>query len=305
MQRGEKIKPALLGGFIFLGILLILFFIYFAGKFSFILGGGYTLYLEYDFLDNLSSGAKVRVSGGPAIGYVDNVSFETGKIVVKILIDGKYKINRGADFNIYSTSLVGQKYINISGYNPKATEFYTNNEYIIGVTPIGFSRSIEFLGEGFKALLAQEGGDTVNKVKNTLKNISELIEGLNRVIHENEKDIRGSVHNLNQGLKGTAEVMTRLNTTLNNLENITKKLNSTVAAIDDSQVAAIVSNVAGITMELKNLSADINRLSYDKNSALSLLRDKEFRTRLENTIKNMESFSKSISENPSRLLFGK
>ncbi len=176
MQRGEKIKPAILGAFIFSGMFLILLFIYFAGKFSFILGGGYSLYLEYDFLDNLQSGAKVRVSGGPAIGYVDNVSFETGKIVVRLLIEGKYRINRGADFNIYSTSLVGQKYINISGYNPNSKEFYTNNEYIIGVTPIGFSRSIELLGATFKSLLAQEGVDTVNKVRDTFKNVTELIE---------------------------------------------------------------------------------------------------------------------------------
>ncbi len=304
MERGKKINNVALGAFIFAGIFLLFFFIYFAGKFSFLLGGGYSLSIEYDFVDNLQIGAKVRVSGGPAIGYIDKISFETGKIVIRALLEGKYRINRGANFYIYSTSLVGQKYINVSGYNPNAPEFYTNNEYIMGRSPIGFARTIELAGSAVNSLISSNNSDTINQVKETFQNTIELIAGLNRVIHDNEKDLRDSIHNLNMGLKNSAEVMNRVSATMLNLESFSKKINNSMDAFSENDMKDLVSNITILSYNLKVLSADINTLTYDKDSPLGLVRDKEMRTRLENTIKNFEDFSKTISDNPSKLLFG-
>lgn len=284
MQRGKKNSNVMIGAFIFLGIFLFLFFIYFAGKFSFILGGGYQLNIEYDFLDNLQVGAKVKVSGGPPIGYISKINFERGKLVVITMIEGKYKINRGANFNIYSTSLVGQKYINVSGYIPDQKDNYTNYETITGITPIGFARTIELAGAGVQNLLGTSNTDMVSKLKGVFENTVELIEGLNHVIKDNSKDVHQSVVEL---------------------EESTRKLSKALDSLDERQLKSIMSNIDSVTVELKNLSVDLNRLTYDKNSPLNLARDKEFRARIENTMKNMEEFSKKINDNPSRLLFGK
>ncbi len=319
MQKKKRLNNVAIGAFIFTGLFLFFLFIYFAGKFSFLLGGGYKLYIEYDFLDNLTAGAKVRVSGGPSIGYIDNINFETGKIVIEAMIDGKYKINRGANFNIYSTSLVGQKYINISDYNPKTNEFYTNNEYIIGVTPIGFARTIELAGAGIKSIIAQGNTDLVLKFKDVFQNTVELVRGLNHIVNDNSKDIRESIQNLNQALKNTGDLMARINNTISNIESGSKRLNTTLNSIDNDQIKSIVSNVdlAVITLrdvsaDLKTFSSELNRLTYDKSSALNLIRDKDFKMRLDDTIKNIEEttknsveFSKKIKENPSSLFFSK
>lgn len=283
MQRGKKINNGAIGAFIFLGIFLFLFFIYFAGKFSFIIGGGYRINIEYDFLDNLQVGAKVKVSGGPSIGYISKINFEKGKLIVVAMIEGNYKINRGAVFNIYSTSLVGQKYINVSGFLPDQPEVYTNNESVVGVTPIGFARVIEIAGAGVKSLIGAGNTDTVAKLKDVFQNTVELIQGLNNVIKDNSKDVHMSVKML---------------------EESTRKLSSALNSLDEAQLKSIISNVNTISIELRNLSTDLNKLTYDKSSPLNLARDKEFKTRLENTVKNFEDFSKKISDNPSKLLFG-
>jgi ABC-type transporter Mla subunit MlaD len=305
MSRGKKFSNFAIGAFLFSGLFLLLLFIYFAGKFSFIMGGGYSLLLEYDFLDNLQAGSKVRVSGGPPIGYISGINFDTGKIVVEIKINGKYKINRGAVFNIYSTSLVGQKYINVSGYDPNITESYTNNEYIVGVTPLGFARTIELAGASIKSLMGPGNTDTMAKFKDIFLNTSQLIEGLNHLVNDNSKDIRSSVQRLNYSLLGTGEAMQKINLIVGNLELTSKKLNTTMNAVDENQIAAIVSNVGQATMDLKVLTAELNRLTYDKTSALNLVRDKDFKSRMDNIVKNFEEFSKKIKDNPSTLFFNK
>ncbi|GEM_PF-1624917 len=304
MERGKRINNLTLGAFIFAGIVLFFIFIYFAGKFSFLLGGGYSLSIQYNFLDDLQPGAKLRVAGGPAIGYVNDISFEKGNIVVKVLIDGRYKINRGASFYIYSTSLVGQKYINVSGYDSTASEFFTNNEYIIGISPFGFSRTFEIAGSAINNLLSTNNSDVANKLKQTFQNTMDLIAGLNRIVKENEGDLRESIHDLSYGLKNFTDIMGRVDQTMANLESFTKKLNSSMNSLTPNQIGELVSNVTTLSFELRNLSIDIEKLSYDKSSPLSLIRDKETRERLDITLKNLEIFSQKISSNPSSLIFG-
>ncbi len=304
MERGKKINNITLGIFIFTGVVILFFFIYFAGKFSFLMGGGYGLNIQYDFLDNLQSGAKLRISGGPAIGYVDNIIFEKGKLIAKVLINGEYKLNRGAKFYIYSSSLVGQKYINVSGYDPTSTDFYTNNEDIVGVSPLGFARTIELAGMAVSGLISTNNTDMVNKFRETFENIVDLVAGLNRVVQENEGDIRQSIHSLDLALKNSSEVMSRVNNTMYNIESFSKKINSSMSSLTPEEVGNIVTNLNALSFQLKNLSEDINKLSYDKTTPLGMLRDKETRTRLDVTLKNFEIFSQKISSNPSALIFG-
>ncbi len=304
-KKIRKFNPVAIGSFLLVGFFLLLFFIYFAGKFSFIIGGGYRIFIEYDFLDNLQVGAKVRVFGGPAIGYVKSINFETGKIVVEVLLGGKYKINRDANFSIYSTSLVGQKYINVSDYKPGAKEFLTNNDYVIGITPMGFARTIEFAGAGLKTLFFTESEESLKKLQTIFRNISELIHNLNLLVKDNSPEIGSAIHRLNQVVKTSLEVAARLNFTVSNIEMGSKKLNDTIQTIDEKDIKEIVTNIAVVSSELKHLAVELNRLSYDKNSVLNVLRDKEFKNRLDNTMKNVEEFSKKIKDNPSILFFGK
>ncbi|MGC8765153.1 MAG: MlaD family protein [Brevinematia bacterium] len=304
-KKIRKFNPVSLGLFLVTGLLLLLFFIYFAGKFSFILGGGYRVFIEYDFLDNLQVGAKIRVSGGPAIGYVRSINFETGKIVVEVMIEGKYKINRDANFSIYSTSLVGQKYINISEYKAGSTNFLTNNEYVIGITPMGFARTIEFAGAGLKTLFFSESEESLKKLQTIFRNISELIQNLNSLVKDNSYEISSSIQRLNSVLKISVDIANRLNNSVSNIEAGSKKLNSAIQNIDEKEIVQIMTNIQILSEELKNLSVELNRLSYDKNSILNVARDKEFKNRFDNIVKNVEEFSKKIKDNPSILFFGK
>lgn len=303
MEKQLKKKALYVGVFGFLGIVLIVGFIIFAGKYNAILGGAYKLHLVYTFLDNLQVGAKVKIAGGPSIGYVDRIDLKEGKLVVTVYIQKKFKINRGAEFNIYSTSLVGQKYINISHYNPATTDFYTNNEEILGVTPMGFSRVLEVAGVGLQSLVSGENVDTLYQVKATFENTAELIAGLNALVKDNSADIRSSMANLSKALRFSEDMIKHVNTIILNLEVASAQLNKRIEAVDEKQVASAIRDIQTTAEELRKLSQELTRIASDKNSVIALLKDKEMKTSLENTIKNLEEFSKKIKENPSKLFF--
>lgn len=303
MEKSIKKKALYVGLFGFLGLVLLVGFVVFAGKYNAILGGAYKLYLVYTFLDNLQPGAKVKIAGGPSIGYVDRIDLKGGKLVVTVYIQKKFKINRGAEFNIYATSLVGQKYINISHYNPETTDFYTNNEQIVGVTPMGFSRVLEVAGIGLQTLVSGENVDTLYRVKAAFENTAELVAGLNAMVKANSADVRSSMANLSKALRFSEDMIKHINTIVLNLEIASAQLNKRIEAIDEKQLSTTIKDIQVTAEELRKLSQDLNRLVADRNSLIGLLRDKEVKTSLENTIKNFEEFSKKIKDNPSKLFF--
>ncbi|URA10772.1 MlaD family protein [Thermospira aquatica] len=303
MEKQIKQKVLYVGIFGFLGIFLLVGFVIFAGKYNAILGGAYKLKLVYTFLDNLQEGAKVKIAGGPAVGYVDKIDLRGGKLVVNVYIKKKYKINRGAEFNIYSTSLVGQKYINISHYNPDTTDFYTNNEEIIGVTPMGFARVIEVAGVGLQSLVSGENVDTLYQVKSTFENTAQLIAGLNALVRDNSADIRSSMANLSKALRFSEDMVKHVNTIILNLEIASAQLNKRIEAVDERQLSTTIRDIQITAEELRKFSQGLNRIILDKNSMIALLKDKEIKTSLENTIKNLEEFSKKVKENPTKLFF--
>ena len=116
MRKKEKVNYIAIGLFIFLGIILFIVGIFFAGKYSIFFSGDYLLNLEFDFLDDLPTGAYVRIAGGINIGKVYEIRLEGDQPIVVVSIDKDYKINSNATFHIFATSLVGMKYINIQGY---------------------------------------------------------------------------------------------------------------------------------------------------------------------------------------------
>lgn len=285
--------------FLLSGLIVFGAFIIIAGKYNIIMGGGYRLFVEFSFLDNLQPGAKVKVLGGYNIGHISDIHFENARIIVELFIESKYKINRDAVFTIYSTSLVGQKYVNVDRYTLDTTEFLTNNEHVKGLTPMGFSKVIEVAGSAVQSVLSGAGGgDTMLQVRSAFESTVQLLDGLNTLVQKNQKPLNDSISRMSVSLSSVDLV-------LSNVERLSRSLADKVDSIESSRIKDIVQNLDILTAQLKTLAVDINRLMGDRNSVLSFTRDKDVKARLDNTVKNLEEFSKKIKDNPAVLLFGK
>ncbi|OHD55330.1 MAG: hypothetical protein A2014_06155 [Spirochaetes bacterium GWF1_49_6] len=306
MQKKEKINFVGIGIFIFMGIVLFGFIIFFAGKYGYKIGGGYKLNVIYKFVNNLSPGQKVSIAGGMEIGSVDDIRLEGDHLVASIKIEGKYKINREATFHIFSTSLVGMQYININGYNPDSTNFYMPDEYIRGNDPFEMSSLMEMFGNALgSSMTSTNGQDVLSKIGKMFQDTSELIASLNDIVRNSQKNVEATLKNLDIAMASTANVMKKLEDTSDKLNQLTAKITDAVGAVDKDKISSIVGNLDSAVSDLKKFSSTLNEMSKDKTGALSLLKDKEVTDKLKSMIINLEQFSKILRDNPNAIIFGK
>ena len=283
MKKKEEINYVAIGIFIFLGVVLFLVGLYFAGQFMYMAGGGYKLNVEFTFLDNLTPKSKVRVLGGKDIGYVDEILFHGNKLVTVLVIEGQYKINRSATFHIYSTGVVGTKDISVENFNPEEEDFFENGEVIQGVSPLGMSQMLDMFSDLGSSLLGDIDAETLANLRRVFKNTADLVENLNRVVVANEKDIRQSIANLERATE--------------NIERVSEAL----TAIEKMQVENIVKNLEATTSDLKKITSDLEK----SDGILQLAQDKEFKRKLENTLANLEEFTEVLKNKPNAILLGR
>jgi ABC-type transporter Mla subunit MlaD len=306
VQKKEKINFVGIGIFIFLGIVLFGFIIFFAGKYGYQIAGGYKLNIVYKFVNNLSPGQKVSIAGGMQIGSVDEIRLEGDHLVASIKIEGKYKINREATFHIFSTSLVGMQYININNYNPDSAEFYNPDEYIRGNDPFEMSSLMEMFGNALgSSMTSTNGQDVLTKLGKMFQDVGELIGSLNDVVQKSQKNVESTLKNLDAAMASTAVVMKKLEDTSDKLNQLTAKVADAVGAVDKEKITSIVGNLDSAMEDLKKFSTTLNDMSKDKSGALSLLKDKEVTEKLRSMIMNLEEFSKILKNNPNAIIFGK
>src|SRR5262245_41137730 len=98
-------------------------FVFVLGNFS--TGGGYNLYVDYDFSGNIQPGAPVKVSG-IKVGKVDDVEFWGGKLdpkagrrvqvrlVVWVQDRVKDTIRADAEFFVNTAGVLGEQYLEIA-----------------------------------------------------------------------------------------------------------------------------------------------------------------------------------------------
>ncbi len=297
MKRKQKVNYLGIGVFIFVGLVLFGVGIYFAGKYMFLLRGDYRLKVEFDYLDDLAEGSSVRIGGGKTIGYVDEIVMDGGRQIVILVIKSDFKINRSASFHIYSTSLVGMKYIDVEGYDPSYPEFFNPDELVVGISPLGMSRVMEMLGMIGNMLMEGNNPETIGKVKTAFGDTVQILASLSAVIEENRAAIRRTMDSVADTMENTEDVMAHLNSTLSNLEMVTASLNH---SLDERQLREIVNNVNSISKQLSKLLIQLN----NEDSTISLLNNSEFRNSLENTVRNLEEFSEILRDKPNAIIFG-
>ena len=308
MERKKRDNHIALIVFIITGIIAIGVLIFFAGKFNFLMGGSYRLHIQYDYLDNLLTGAKVKVSGGPEIGYVRDINLVKDKLIVTVDINSKFKINRGARFGIYATSLVGLQYINVSGFNPDYLDHYTNNELVIGQNPMGVAQLFESAGTLIESLQNKENmqnlSDTLSALSEGFNEAVLLIENLNYVISNNKGNIDESFTSLSSSLNDISQMMESVDSVITELQRLAVSLNNKVDSVNEKDIKIIMDNLKVTSIELSKLSKDISGLPSDTNSVLYLLKERSFKNKVDNMATYTEQLLEILKDNPSALIFG-
>lgn len=295
MQKKEKVNYVAVGIFLFIGFVLMIVGIYFAGRYSFVLKGGYTLNVTYTFLDDLTPGSKVRIGGGVDIGKVYSIELDGDKMVAVLAIDKGYEINRSATFHIFSTGLVGMKYIDVQGYDPNEGSFYEAGETIEGHTPMSMAVMFESIGELAGIFTTDEG---LQGFSSAFDELGSLLDNINSVFSED--GLATTMWQLNSSLSHIDDLIVSMEETVSNLNGISGSLNEEISGIEEGSFAQITEDINTISSELALLSEKMN----DDDGIADLLSDPEFSESLRITLANLEEFSEILVEKPNSVVFG-
>ena len=303
MKLSREIKTALL-------VIFGLGFFYFG--FNFLKGSSVfskqkVIYSVYDEVEGLSIGADVNING-LSIGKITKIDFLPGstQILVSMRVRGDLAFSSASEAILYETGLIGGKAIMIQPIFENGKSIKTGDTLSSGVQP------------GFTELVNQQIAPLQQKLTSTLTSVDELFDGVSNVLNNQTQE----------NLKTTLSELTR---TVENANNITRKLNrlldSNATALDTTfkHLASTSANLSQISdslveVDFKAILAQYNKIATNLNQVLDqvntsqgtagkLINDPALYTQLNATLEELESLLNDLKNNPKRYvhfsLFGK
>lgn len=253
---------------------------------------GYTIRVYYSFLNDLRVGAPVKIGGGIKIGQVQEIKQSDEKTELILWIDKKYRLPKSTTFAIFTTGLIGEKYINVIVPALKTDEGYiADGEIRYGIDPASFDRMMQT----FQSFMQDKDGGEI--LANIFKNSNRFVGNLNNVVDENRYDLKRTVL-MAKGM--IADMSVQTNTMMTQLNILTKNMADLSAKNKDD-----------ITITLKNLSettASLNKIVYrlenGRGTLGKLLTEEDVYNNLKEASIYARDLFKQLEKDPSNLFYG-
>ncbi|MBN2802296.1 MAG: MCE family protein [Deltaproteobacteria bacterium] len=254
---------------------------------------GYSLKVYFGFLNGLSQGAPVKIAGGIKVGHVKSIKQSDEKSEVILWIDKQYKLIKVSKFAIFTSGLIGEKYINI--FVPPSnsvSEFLADGDKIYGTDPASFDQMM-LTFQGF--MQDQSGGELLADI---FQNSKKFVENLNRITGENRSDVRSTV-------LGAKSTVATLSSQIKILMDHLNKLSQNMVQITDKNREEFSVTMKNLSELSKNLNNIAYRLESGKGTIGKLLVDEQvYNNMLEASIHAKDLF-KVLKKDPSKIFFKK
>jgi phospholipid/cholesterol/gamma-HCH transport system substrate-binding protein len=304
-------KPEIkVGIVVFLALILFAYAVIYVGKVSFVGGSkGYEIKVLYDFVSGLKVNAKVKIAGGVYVGEVKDIWYDGRYAKVTLFIYDYIKIRKDADFSIYTTGLMGEKYVEVSVGTEKA-DFLNPGDTVMGKSPISLDvafGNIYKISDNFKQALDSFNSiiskpETKEAIANTFKNISEAVVNVDKMVLENKAEITEAVktfRSTSEKINNAADDLKGLTT---ELKVFTSKLNEFVSTQNKDNVASTLENLNKISAKLDNTISSLNgaiaKVEKGEGTLGVLLNDKKM-------AEDLKALVDDIKQNPWKLMWKK
>jgi len=252
---------------------------------------GFTIHVAFSFLSNLTRNARVLHAGGQEVGYVKDIYQRDRQTYVEIYLDNSLRnampLNKETQISIFSSSLMGQKYINVQFNERVANEPVIEPGAIVrGISPPSFEQMMLSFSSWFDGKSAGEVAEEIF-AKGIL-----LRENIAAVVSENREDLAVTM----AGAKNYfSTVGNQFDSLKNNISLIARNSEDILTAQQQS-LAELVTNTATMAKNLEYLD---KALANNRGTLGRFNKDsKELRENVRLTIESSRSFIKCIQERP-------
>jgi phospholipid/cholesterol/gamma-HCH transport system substrate-binding protein len=252
---------------------------------------GFTIDVAFSFLSNLTRNAKVLLSGGREVGYVQDIFQRDQQTYVRLYLEnslrGKMPNTSDTQIAIFSNNLMGQKYINIQFQELKPDQpVIEPGQVVRGISPPSFEQMMLSFSSWFEGRSAGEVAELIFAKAGLLR------ANIDAVMNENREDLAATLSGAKNYFTAVAEQFESLKS---NISLIARNSEEILTAQQQS-LTQLVSNSAAMAQNLEALEKALsnNRGSLGKFNKES----KVLRENVRQTIEYSRSFIKCIQERP-------
>ena len=267
-------------------------------------------YVVYDRIEGLLKSSSVTINGYQ-VGQVSEINLMkdySGRLFVKLSLQGDYKIAKGSIAKIVSSDIMGTKSIKMEIVH--SGEYYKPNDTIPGATEGDLKEQVSMqvlpLKKKAEELIASlDSALTVITYvfnKETRDNLTESFENINRTV----ANIESASAELNK-IMGSGKI----NSIVTNLDSITMSINQ-----NSGQISNIIKNFSSLSDSLSKLNISpvfaeisssvaginkiIQKLNTTDSSAGLLINDPVLYQNLNNLSSSLDLLLKDVRNNPKR-----
>ena len=303
MKLTKEIKTAVL----VIGAILLFIWGYGFLKGENILNSHLQLFVQYNNVEGLATGAPVTISG-KTVGKVKKISLnKNGSVLVEIQIDDdQFPIQQSSIAQIYQSGPISGMQIAINP-NYKDTRLVNSGDTLNADVKLGM---LDALGSKFEPTQA--------KVNALLDNSNKLVAGVNNVLSQKgQQDLQNSLSELSTTMTEFRKISTSINLMLDqnssNIGNIStnfSKVSGDFVVISDSLKKANLGTVVkNLEKTLAKVDAIMLNLQAGKGTMGKMLTDDAMYKNLTKTSKELELLLQDVRLSPTRYvnvsLFGK
>lgn len=207
----------------------------------------------------LDDKASVRIAG-VRVGRVDGVGLEGSQARITLALDKPLPLTQGTTARIASLGLLGEKYIELIPGPPNAPPL-PPNAVLIGSTPPGFDEAMAKLndiGSSIQQITGSLGGsDLGGNVNKLLDDIRLTSAELRALIAENRANVGSTIRNFDQFSATLARELPRLADQMNRaLDQI-----SAVVAENRGDLKGSMGNIRELTEKLQTSADNLNQIT--------------------------------------------
>jgi phospholipid/cholesterol/gamma-HCH transport system substrate-binding protein len=252
---------------------------------------GYSVRILYTFLNGLNVGAPAKIGGGIKVGEVTDIIQSNERTEVILWIDNKYRIPKSASFAIFTTGVIGEKYINI--IVPAITEnegYLQEGDVKYGIDPASFDKMMQT----FQSFLQDKSGGEI--LADIFTNSSRFVENMNEIVEDNKYDIKASVVMTKSTIENFS-VQTRV--LMNHINSLAKNM-SELSEENKDDISITLRNLSETTTSLNRL---VHRVESGRGTIGRLMYDEEVYNNLRDASIYARDLFYDIKQDPSKLFF--
>ncbi|MFZ5629879.1 MAG: MlaD family protein [Spirochaetota bacterium] len=278
------------GSFVLLGFLVLILAAIIGARIH-TARAGFTIDVAFSFLSNLTRNAKVLLSGGREVGYVQDIFQRDQQTYVRLYLEnslrGRMPNTSDTQIAIFSNNLMGQKYINIQFQELKPNQpVIEPGQVFRGISPPSFEQMMLSFSSWFEGRSAGEVAELIFAKAGLLR------ANIDAVMNENREDLAATLSGAKNYFTAVSEQFESLKSNIsliarNSEEILTAQQQSLTQMVSNS--AAMAQNLEALEKALSNNRGSLGK--FNKES-------KVLRENVRQTIEYSRSFIKCIQERP-------